>query len=245
MVHFDSAVRLNPTMDHVTSRLRCMADVRPDQVLEEALRIKKGELPNDLPLLNLIYGAATAAGKVKDPEELVQLYDVVARLLRYMTLEDYFPMDRTITELKTGRKFDAFRRRPGALQLLERMRQRNEQLTSPIRQSLIRRSHPPRESLPGLDRGATSDTSARRDDYCITLESSPTLFRRPTSKKQRLKNECRTQNLQSRFAASQMTSPNDDRLCIGLQSPICNTQPSSTAPEFPVYGSLSRFSFSA
>jgi len=133
MVHFDAAVKLNPCIDHVASRLRCMAEVRPDDVLEEALQIEQGELPNGGSLKNLIFATGIAAQHVKDPEEFVALCDVVTRMLRYMVAEDYFPKDRTIRELLTQRRFSRLRLRPGFKDFLVRLEQRNQQLsTSPL-----------------------------------------------------------------------------------------------------------------
>jgi serine/threonine protein kinase len=132
MVHFDAAVKLNPDMDHQASRIRCMAEVRPDDVLAELHRIEQGTLPTGGPLKNLIFAAGVAAQNVKDPEDMVGLCDVVTRLLRYMVNEDFFPKDRTIRELQTQRRFSKLRLRPGFKEFLARLEQRNQILSSPL-----------------------------------------------------------------------------------------------------------------
>lgn len=130
MVHFDAAVKLNPSIDHVTSRLRCLAEVRPGDVLEEAHRIEQGELPNGTALKNLIFAVGVATQKTQDAEDFVALCDVVVRLLRYMIAEDYFPQDRTIKELLTQRRFSRLRLRSGVNALLVRLEKRNQQLAT-------------------------------------------------------------------------------------------------------------------
>ena len=130
LVHFDAAVKLNPCIDHVASRLRCLAEVRPGDVLEEAHRIEQGELPNGAPLKNLIIAVGVATQKTQDAEDFVSLCDVVVRLLRYMIAEDYFPQDRTIKELLTQRRFSRLRMRSGVNAFLVRLEKRNQQLST-------------------------------------------------------------------------------------------------------------------
>lgn len=130
LVHFDAAVKLNPGIDHVASRLRCLAEVRPGDVLEEAHRIEQGELPNGAPLKNLIFAVGVATEKTQDAEDFVSLCDVVIRLLRYMIAEDYFPQDRTIKELLTQRRFSRLRMRSGVKDFLIRLEKRNQQLST-------------------------------------------------------------------------------------------------------------------
>lgn len=63
---------------------------------------------------------------------MVWLCDVVTRLLRYMVDEDYFPLDKTIKELQTQRRFSKLRLRPGFREFLIRLEERNQLLSTPL-----------------------------------------------------------------------------------------------------------------
>ncbi len=132
MIPLDTAAERHPCADHLAARVRCMAYVRPTEVLSEVERIMAGEIPNGAPLKNLIFGTGIAAQVVKDEELSIRLGDAVIRLVRHMVSEDYFPQTGTIRELLEQKRFSKLRKRKDFMELLRKLDQRDRSLAAPL-----------------------------------------------------------------------------------------------------------------